>query len=225
MANEWSDEELRISVAAYLDMLSKYRDGQPFVKKAVYRELVDQFGRTEKSFEYRMQNISFVLSMMGRDWLPGLVPAKNVGTSIAAKIEQFIGDLEDSISLPRVAESIKVRETLQRPAASRPEGTKSPAATTTSVTTYARDPEVRAWVLRRALAKCECCLQAAPFIGTDDLPFLEVHHVRQLADSGSDHVTNAVALCPNCHRLLHYGKHRKEALERLFQNVLELVPE
>ncbi|WP_444959398.1 HNH endonuclease [Microbulbifer sp. ZKSA002] len=37
-------------------------------------------------------------------------------------------------------------------------------------------------------------------------PFLEVHHLRRLADNGSVTITNAVALCPNCHREFHYGK-------------------
>jgi 5-methylcytosine-specific restriction enzyme A len=40
----------------------------------------------------------------------------------------------------------------------------------------------------------------------DGTPFLEVHHLRTLADGGSDRVSNAVALCPNCHRQMHYGK-------------------
>ncbi|MBE7567833.1 hypothetical protein [Acidithiobacillus sp. HP-11] len=31
-----------------------------------------------------------------------------------------------------------------------------------------------------------------------------MHRVRQLADNGSDTVTNAVALCPNCDREVHY---------------------
>ncbi len=34
---------------------------------------------------------------------------------------------------------------------------------------------------------------------------LEVHHVIRLADGGSDTINNSVALCPNCHRELHFG--------------------
>ena len=37
--------------------------------------------------------------------------------------------------------------------------------------------------------------------GVDELPFLDVHHPKHLARKGSDRVSNAVALCPNCHQL------------------------
>jgi 5-methylcytosine-specific restriction protein A len=38
-------------------------------------------------------------------------------------------------------------------------------------------------------------------------------------------VTNAVALCPNCHRHMHYGKDRKQIQATVFANVAELIPE
>src|SRR5256885_4490227 len=50
----------------------------PFTKKQYYKKLTQDYGRTVKAFEYRMQNISYVLSLMGRDWLTGLRPARNV---------------------------------------------------------------------------------------------------------------------------------------------------
>ena len=54
MNDLWTHEELHAAVEAYIDMLRKELQGQPFVKKAYYRELALRFGRTEKSFEYRM---------------------------------------------------------------------------------------------------------------------------------------------------------------------------
>lgn len=39
-------------------------------------------------------------------------------------------------------------------------------------------------------------------------PFLEVHHVVPLADGGVDELGNAAALCPMCHRELHFGRDR-----------------
>ncbi|WP_342542729.1 HNH endonuclease signature motif containing protein [Paenisporosarcina sp. FSL H8-0542] len=36
-------------------------------------------------------------------------------------------------------------------------------------------------------------------------PYLEVHHIKRLADNGEDSVENAIAVCPNCHRELHFG--------------------
>jgi 5-methylcytosine-specific restriction protein A len=74
------------------------------------------------------------------------------------------------------------------------------AATTTS---YQRSPVVKAYVLKRANGVCELCEQPAPFNKKNGEPYLEVHHVKQLADGGDDTIENAVALCPNCHRRMH----------------------
>lgn len=71
---------------------------------------------------------------------------------------------------------------------------------------FDRNEYVVAAVLRRAKGVCEGCGQPAPFTrhpaGT---PYLEVHHRVRLADRGADSVPNAIALCPNCHRRMHYG--------------------
>ena len=61
MQTKWTDEELLASVKVYLDMLNKQNNNISFVKKEYYKNLSNTFNRTEKSFEYRMQNISYVL--------------------------------------------------------------------------------------------------------------------------------------------------------------------
>jgi 5-methylcytosine-specific restriction endonuclease McrA len=71
---------------------------------------------------------------------------------------------------------------------------------------FIRNPDVIAEVLTRAAGTCERCNAPAPFLRrTDGTPYLEVHHIKLLADGGADTVENAVALCPNCHRRAHYG--------------------
>jgi 5-methylcytosine-specific restriction protein A len=73
-------------------------------------------------------------------------------------------------------------------------------------TTYLRNPYVVVEVLERARGICEGCQSAAPFFRKKDkTPYLEVHHVVQLAHGGEDTVENAIALCPNCHRERHFG--------------------
>ncbi|MBK7899397.1 MAG: HNH endonuclease [Betaproteobacteria bacterium] len=72
--------------------------------------------------------------------------------------------------------------------------------------------------LKEAGGICECCRQAAPFNGADGIPYLEVHHVQKLAEKGADTTTNAVAICPNCHRELHYGECAKKLVEELYDN-------
>jgi hypothetical protein len=71
---------------------------------------------------------------------------------------------------------------------------------------FRRNPNVIAEVLIRANGICEKCGNEAPFRrATDGTPYLEVHHIMRLADGGKDTVENAIAVCPNCHRELHYG--------------------
>ena len=86
------------------------------------------------------------------------------------------------------------------------ESNPTPNVTYSIVASYARNPDVVAEVLERANGVCECCKNAAPFIrASDGTPYLEVHHIDFLANGGEDTVTNAEALCPNCHREKHYG--------------------
>ncbi|MDG9925640.1 MULTISPECIES: HNH endonuclease signature motif containing protein [unclassified Pseudomonas] len=71
---------------------------------------------------------------------------------------------------------------------------------------YLRNADVVAEVLSRASGSCERCKRPAPFIRKKDgTPYLEVHHIKQLAHGGEDTVSNAIALCANCHREIHYG--------------------
>jgi hypothetical protein len=73
---------------------------------------------------------------------------------------------------------------------------------------YVRNSDVVAEVLFRANGICGRCKNKAPFHTADGRPYLEVHHKIRLADKGPDTVQNAIALCPNCHRELHYGVNR-----------------
>ena len=71
---------------------------------------------------------------------------------------------------------------------------------------FLRNPDVVVEVLDRAEGKCEGCGKPAPFSRrSDGTPYLEVHHRVRLVDGGDDTVSNALALCPNCHRQQHFG--------------------
>lgn len=71
---------------------------------------------------------------------------------------------------------------------------------------FLRNPDVVAEVLFRANGYCEHCNNPAPFNRrADNSPYLEVHHIKPLAEDGEDTVANAIALCPNCHRRAHYA--------------------
>jgi len=64
---------------------------------------------------------------------------------------------------------------------------------------------------------------SAPFISKTGIPYLEIHHVKRLSDDGSDTPENAVALCPNCHRALHYSQDSGPILEKLYKSVSRLI--
>lgn len=216
MSDGWSKEELRASVVAYLDMLDKQKHNRAFVKKHYYEALAGQYGRSAKAFEYRMQNISYVLSLLGRDWLPGLKPAKNVGINVIADIQAILAELESKNVL---------REVALQPYRVEPAGKMQPDALLTEVQRFTRSASVRERVLELAGGRCEACNEPAPFNGTNDQPFLEIHHVRPLAQQGSDTVGNTVALCPNCHREVHHSKEALALVASLYQRLGRLVRE
>lgn len=103
-------------------------------------------------------------------------------------------------------------------------GSTTPTRVERVVQEFARSPAVVAEVLRIAAGRCELCECAAPFLRADGSPYLEVHHVRTLAENGPDTIDNAVALCPTCHRLLHHAGalDREAALSRLLSRATRL---
>lgn len=82
-----------------------------------------------------------------------------------------------------------------------------PTRVVTRTTVFVRNPDVVAEVLLRACGLCEDCGSPAPFRrASDGSPYLEVHHKVALAMGGEDTVANAIGLCPNCHRRVHFGR-------------------
>jgi 5-methylcytosine-specific restriction enzyme A len=90
---------------------------------------------------------------------------------------------------------------------------------------YERSAAVREYVLRRAEGTCEACGTKAPFRMTDGTPYLEPHHTRRLSDGGPDHPRWAGAVCPNCHREIHYGANGDEKNRSLQRHLTMLESE
>lgn len=89
-----------------------------------------------------------------------------------------------------------------------------PARKDRIVSDFVRDPYVVAAALLRADGACEMPACSSKLFNRDDgSNFLEVHHVCPLGEGGDDSIDNAAALCPSCHRELHYG--RKRAAKRV----------
>ena len=95
---------------------------------------------------------------------------------------------------------------------------------TTQRTWFERSEAVREFVLARANGICEACDQQAPFQRRDGTPYLETHHTTRLADEGLDHPQTVGAICPTCHRRVHYGIDRDEWNNQLKQRLLKKSP-
>jgi 5-methylcytosine-specific restriction enzyme A len=125
-----------------------------------------------------------------------------------------------SAGVMEVRERISGREMWQRPMAELRElATKRPPAEADPVErrqiARIRSEAVRVYVLRRAGGVCESCDQPAPFTTPAGQPYLEPHHTQRIADGGPDHPRWVAAICPNCHRQVHYGANREAMNERL----------
>jgi len=111
-----------------------------------------------------------------------------------------------------------------------PTGSEGRARVTFTAARFMRDPEIVAWVLENAEGTCEVCGGPAPFRKSNGYPYLEVHHVRPLAEGSPDKVDNAIGVCPNCHRNLHHGELKNELraetiakIDRIFDYPFEAV--
>lgn len=129
---------------------------------------------------------------------------RTIADAYAARLPEV-----ESLEEAEVMLSMRVISSLADPAARRARLAKAssmPRTRLVPVVVFERNPDVIAEVLCRANGVCEDCLHPAPFLrASTGTPYLEVHHRKRLADGGEDTVANAIALCPNCHRRLHYG--------------------
>lgn len=227
----WTHAELSACVAAYLDILRKELAGETFVKARVYRELVDGplAARPVKAVERRFMNISHVMDELGLPYVTGLLPAANIGPTNKPIIQELIEASDTSfanVSEP-TADPVELErrvELLRKKVVSKPTGQKAPSKTSSTSSTYKRDPEVIAYVLQEAAGTCEGCGEQGPFLKKGE-PFLEVHHVKPLGKGGSDTAENAAGICPNCHRECHHSDDSASRTEAIYARTKRLVRE
>ncbi|MFJ5296838.1 HNH endonuclease [Pseudomonas sp. NPDC088368] len=231
--SDWSEQEIQAAVDAYLDMLQREKKGLKINKAHENRVLREGplSGRTKGSVEFRMQNISTVLMELNQERIIGYKPAKNVGANVVRSIREALDAYNHMASPedfePTADEAVLEQRALKlekHPLKTPPRGIENPQQSPSTGKAYIRDPEVRAWVRQQAKGVCEGCGQPAPF-QINETPFLEVHHVKHLAHQGSDRPSNAVALCPNCHRRCHHSSDKQAFTDALYDRVKRLVRE
>ena len=163
-----------------------------------------------------MENISAILNNHGLPFIKGYKPAYNVGKTNTKKIMELLEefqvlnrfdyvpttDNEDlNKKVERIIKNIDVK--------SKPIGNDKPSYEESTSVVYKRDPLVKAWVLKNSGGFCEGCRSFSPFEKDNSEPYLEVHHLTPLSGGGPDTIQNAIAVCPNCHRRLHYSKDKE----------------
>jgi len=88
-------------------------------------------------------------------------------------------------------------------------GNVSPLLKRYSIKCHDRSPTVTAIAKLRADFRCEiegCGYE--PFIGSQSLLYIEIHHIVRLADDGEDSLENTACLCPAHHREIHFGENK-----------------
>lgn len=103
----WTQEELAAAVDAYRWMEQRVAQGHGINKAQVYRELSQRHGRSPKSWEYRMQNISYVLQQLGQPRLDGLRPAANVGPTITRQLTPLLQTTGELAGLNSLSNAIQ----------------------------------------------------------------------------------------------------------------------
>jgi predicted HNH restriction endonuclease len=157
------------------------------IKKILGNKKVDT--KLEKEFQKFTQKFYITPRNGGRKyWIIQNKTTKKVQKDFEKQIEESQKD-SSSVRKKRIKQAKKIPEQIQM----------------TSVG-FKRNPDVVVETLSRANGVCEKCNKNAPFLRKKDkTPYLEVHHKTMLSNGGEDTLENTIAVCPNCHRELHYG--------------------
>jgi 5-methylcytosine-specific restriction endonuclease McrA len=136
--------------------------------------------------------------------------------------EDLIDALAGSEHEERITTALKKmdREALRQRAS---QAAAIPQMQASATTSYSRDPAVRAYVQLRSGYRCEMpgCVYVG-FLKPDNTRYIEVHHIVPLGEGGEDSICNTAAVCPNCHKVLHFAANRDRLTHDLLQVVLTL---
>ncbi len=94
-------------------------------------------------------------------------------------------------------------------------------------TKYRTDYKLKCEVLRNCGFRCEIDDKHFSFLNNEGVMYVEGHHLvpmsfqKSFGDINIDCRDNIICLCPNCHKMIHYGGDlvKEELLEKLFMKV------
>lgn len=115
MNSSWSKTENEIIAADYFDMLGKELRGELYSKTEHRLALMDKISRSKGSIEFKHQNISAVLAVLGLPYIQGYKPRRNFQVSLSHTVNEVIGDS------PRLYDSLTGTDSPGVPAFQEPE--------------------------------------------------------------------------------------------------------
>jgi hypothetical protein len=96
----WQAQELDAIVTDYFVMLAADLSSTPYVKARHRAALMTRLARSDKSIEFKHQNISAVLDELGAPWIPGYKPARNYQNAIFDAIERYLDGHPAALDMP-----------------------------------------------------------------------------------------------------------------------------
>ncbi len=113
---DWSQNEVRLIVADYFEMLETEMMGKPYKKSEHRKILVPRLaGRSEGSIEFKHQNISGVLVERGLPYIEGYKPRSNYQSILATEVESFLDQRPEFLDQLALAPTLNPSEPASLP--------------------------------------------------------------------------------------------------------------
>lgn len=139
------------------------------------------------------------------------VEKRDLQNKLSAKQhKKLIEPLDDSHTLEEKEEQAMTMDIDSLRVAAEKRRKDKPSKKTVSAKQIIRDPYIAEYAKRRANGICQLCGCEAPFLDSKGNPYLESHHIKWLSNGGEDSIENTTALCPNCHRKMHFVADKKD---------------
>jgi hypothetical protein len=111
---DWSEQEVRLTVADYFEMLEAEILGNPFKKSDHRKALAPKLqGRSDGAIEFKHQNVSGVLVELGLPYIEGYKPRSNFQGILASEVESFLDQHPDFLEKLASAPAINPEQVKQ----------------------------------------------------------------------------------------------------------------
>lgn len=109
---DWTGGELDLIVADYFAMLADELASRPYAKASHNTALRERIPRSRGSVEFKYQNVSAVLEMLGMPWIPGYKPARHYQGAIAEAISRRLASDPAALDMPAPLPLVQVPESV-----------------------------------------------------------------------------------------------------------------